>query len=277
MTAESDLTAVTDELYARPPAEFVARRDELARQARTSGDKALAAEIKALRRPSVGAWYLNAGVRAGLTALDQLLQLGRDLRDAQGGGDFALLRELGAQRSRLISAAVREIGGLLAESGTGATPAGLEEVRATLTSALADAVVAEQLAAGRLDQPHVYAGLGDVSAVAVTEQSARPPKASPTVPDEEAARLAAERRVAEEAAARRVLAEAEAELAARVEASEEAADALEAAQHLVDERAAELADARAALKTAKAHAETTAAERRAALKRVNGARRSVQE
>lgn len=277
MTAESELTALTDELYARPPAGFVARRDELAREARTSGDKFLAARIKALRRPSVGAWYLNAGVRAGLPALDGLLRLGRDLRDAQSLGDFSRLRELGAQRGRLISAAVREIGGLLAESGIGATPAGLEEVRATLTSALADADVAEQLASARLDRPHVYAGLGDLSTVPVPEQTARPQKESRDEPDPEAARREAERRAAEEAAARRELEEAEAELAFRVEASEAAADALKAAERLVGELAADLTDARASLNTAKAHAEKTAAERRAALKRVDRARRGLQE
>lgn len=276
MTEEPDPAEAADELYARPPAEFVARRDELARELRTSGNKALATRIKALRRPSVGAGYLNSAVRAGLPAMDELLQLGRELRDAQRDGDFGRLRELGAQRGRLISAAVRGIGDHLAESGVGATSAGLDEVRATLTSALADPEVAEQLAAGRLDRPHVYAGLGDLSPVAAAEQPSRQPKKS-SKPDEEAERREAELRAAEHAAAQRELEEAEAELAARAEASEAAEDALEAAQQLVDELVADLAEAREALKTAKAHAEKTATERRAALKRIDRARRRLQE
>lgn len=48
--------AITDELYEGSPAAFVARRDELAKQARSSGDRVLATAIKALRRPTVGAW-----------------------------------------------------------------------------------------------------------------------------------------------------------------------------------------------------------------------------
>ncbi|MBK9696727.1 MAG: hypothetical protein IPO80_04740 [Propionibacteriaceae bacterium] len=50
MTDTPGLDAATEELFASSPAEFVARRDELAKQAGASGDRSLAAAIKALRR-----------------------------------------------------------------------------------------------------------------------------------------------------------------------------------------------------------------------------------
>ena len=86
------------------PSDFVARRDELAKQARGDGDRELAAAIKALRRPTVGAWYVNLASRAGLTSLRELLDLGRELRETQAAGDFAALRDLAARRGPLVDA-----------------------------------------------------------------------------------------------------------------------------------------------------------------------------
>ena len=63
MTAGDPLEATSDELYASAPTEFVARRDALAAEARAAGDRGLAAALKALRRPSVGAW--TTGRRSG--------------------------------------------------------------------------------------------------------------------------------------------------------------------------------------------------------------------
>ncbi len=76
MTEAQGLDAVSAELYGGAPADFVARRDELAKQARADGDRELATAIKALRRPTVGAWYLNLAAAAGLTSLRELLDLG---------------------------------------------------------------------------------------------------------------------------------------------------------------------------------------------------------
>ena len=57
--ARSDIDRVAAELYALPPEEFTAARDALARQARASGQAALANEIRALRKPTQGAWVVN--------------------------------------------------------------------------------------------------------------------------------------------------------------------------------------------------------------------------
>lgn len=266
MAQESDLTALVDELYARPPAEFVARRDELAREARASGDRALAAQIKALRRPSVGAWYLNSAVRAGLASLDDLLRLGRELRDAQGRGDFPALRELGARRGPLTSAVVREVSAHLAGAGVAITSAGLEEARTTLVSALADPEVADELSRGRLDRPHVYAGFGDLAGLT-------PSVASTTAPSGQTDDL--ERRAAEEAVARKELAEAEAELAAATTAREAAEAEAARAKERVDALTSELAGARDAVRAAEKQLDTARRRHADAEKRREHARRRL--
>lgn len=159
---EPGVTAVTDELYAGAPAAFVGRRDELAKQARASGDRELAAQIKALRRPGVGAWYLNVASRAGLLSLRDLMSLGADLRQAQALGDFVALRALAGRTAPLVSRVLRDLTAHLAHLGVAVSPSGLDEVRSTLAAALADPEVAAQLSAGRLDRPHTYGGFGEI-------------------------------------------------------------------------------------------------------------------
>jgi hypothetical protein len=255
---EPGLVSLTDELYARPPAEFVARRDELAGQARASGDRVLAARIKALRRPTVGAWYLNSAARARLAGLDDLIQLGHELRDAQSRGDFAALRELAARRGPLMNAVLRELVSHLAGIGVTATPAGLEEARGTLSSALADPDVAEELSRGRLDRPHVYGGFGELSGV-VAASPARVPV------DVEA----------EAAAAQQELTDAEAELAART-ADRDAAEArARTAREAVEALAIELAEARAGLRAAEDELRGITDRQNEARKRVERAHRQV--
>lgn len=242
------LDAATEELFVGSPAAFVARRDELAKQARASGDRALAAAIKALRRPTVGAWYLNVASRAGLTSQWEFLRLGRQLRQAQAAGDVAALRALAVRRVPLESRVLRDLAGHLAHLGVTATPAGLDEARVTLSAALADPAVDALVTAGRLDRPYVYAGFGvlDMGSLQATGQAAnqRDVVAGQRQEDEEAERLAAAaaeaaRRAIEQDAARRELAAAEHELAAltpRKEAAEASAkDAHDRAASLTSE------------------------------------------
>lgn len=259
MADEPELASLTDELYARPPAEFVARRDELAGQARASGDRGLAARIKALRRPTVGAWYLNSAARARLAGLDDLIQLGQELRDAQSRGDFAALRELAARRGPLMNAVLRELVGHLAGIGVTATPAGLDEARGTLSSALADPDIAEELSRGRLDRPHVYGGFGELSGVVAPPRPVRVPG------DVEA----------EAVAARQELMDAEAELAA-LSADRDAAEArARTARNAVETLTIELAEARAELRAIEDELRGITDRHSEAWQRVEQARRQV--
>lgn len=248
--------ALTDELYAGSPAVFVVRRDELAKQARSSGDRVLATAIKALRRPTVGAWYLNLASRGGLTSLRELVRLGRQLRQTQESGDFATLRELAAQRGPLETRVLRDLAAHLAELGVVATPAGLDEARVTFGAVLADPAVEALLTSGRLDRPYAYAGFGDLPQLLATRtgvpaRDAIPPTlADDDAVERQAAAEAAARRAREQAAAARDVAAAEQELAALSVRRDTAEANLSAASDRVRALAAQLSEAHVVLSTA---------------------------
>ena len=123
-----------DALYDLPAGEFVAARDALAKALRAEGDKAQAAEVKALARPSAAAAAVNALARSG--ALD-------DLWAAAEASDTRGVR-------RAIDAAVS------AATGSGTV---VDRVRETLQAAAADPGVREAVRAGRLEKE---VGAGEV-------------------------------------------------------------------------------------------------------------------
>ena len=276
MSEETAAQDVADELYAGPPAEFVARRDELARQARAAGDRTLAAALKALRRPSVGAWYLNTAARAELGSLREVLAFGEQLRAAQSSGDFGTIRDLAPRRGQLVNDAVREMTALLTQHGTTPTAAGLDEVRATLASALADPDVAAQVGSGRLDRPHTYGGFGELSPI-----PAPPSRPADTTADvapagdagdarRTAAALAERERRAEEA--RRELHDAEANLEQVRSRKADLEDEVRAARSRVEELLAALEAVRHEATVAEAELAHVASEEESALGRVEAAR-----
>lgn len=147
------------ELYRLPPEDFTAARDTAARRLRTQGDKEGAAALLALRRPSVAAWLVNLLAVEQHDLLAQLLDLGPALAEAQSGQDAAALRELGAQRRRLVDAVTSQAVAL----GRRTVAAGVrEEIAATLEAALADPPSAQAVRSGRLVRALSYAGLGGV-------------------------------------------------------------------------------------------------------------------
>ncbi|RKT57369.1 hypothetical protein [Saccharothrix australiensis] len=154
---------VADELYALPPARFVAARDAHARAALDRGDKALAKEISALRKPTVAAWALNQLARYRAAELAEAVALGDQLRAAQEGLRGRELRELGARRRVVVGALVRLAEALAVDRGTPLGSDAVQQVRATLTAALADAVLAARIRAGRLVRPVEQSGFGPLS------------------------------------------------------------------------------------------------------------------
>ncbi len=148
-----------EDLYRLAPAAFTAARDAAAKQARADGDREAAAALKALRRPTVAAWLLNALVHEEPALVTQLLQLGPDLAQAQAGGDAVALRALGEQRRGLVEAVADRAA---TATGRPLSPTARAEVVATLEAALADPGSAEAVRSGRLVRPLSYAGFGDV-------------------------------------------------------------------------------------------------------------------
>jgi hypothetical protein len=166
--------AVVDQLYALPPAEFVAAREAQAKAARAAGDRDLAARIRTLRRPTAGAWMVNLLARERPELLRQLVELGGELRAAQEGLRGEDLRALSGQRQQVVSALVEEARRLSRAAGQRGSEEAAYEVERTLLAALADADVGEQVASGALVKPLDYSGFGPVGSVDVVRRDAAP-------------------------------------------------------------------------------------------------------
>ncbi|PZS31516.1 MAG: hypothetical protein DLM59_09805 [Pseudonocardiales bacterium] len=155
-----DLDAVTDELYGLPPDRFTAARDARVKEARGAGDRSLAAEIGRLRRPAVSAWLVNLLARRRGAAIEKLLALGADLREAQESRAGDDLRRLAGDRQRLVSALVRDARRLAGEEGHPPSGTVEDELAATLAAALADPDAAAAVRSGHLVGPLQHSGFG---------------------------------------------------------------------------------------------------------------------
>lgn len=258
-SARHDAAVDAEELYRLPPEQFTAARDAEAGRRKADGDKDGAAELKALRRPSVAAWLLNRLADTSPELLGGLLELGPGLAQAQATGDAAALRSLGAQRRQLVEAVT---GAAVAAGGRPVTAAVREEVAGTLEAALSDPASAEAVRSGRLVRSLSYAGFGEVDlsdAVAPAARAPAAPRPGPPPPqpgrrskrdaaararEQHGARLAEAQQAANDAAGRLDDAVRARESAER--ARSQAQEALEALAAEVERRAAALAEARSA-------------------------------
>lgn len=146
------------ELYAGPPAEFVARRTALARQLRASGDRDEAEVIAALRKPTTAADSINRVVHAAHPAVAELVHLGALLRQAQSALDATQLSALRIPRDAVLLAwgrATQEVSGRH-------TPAVQAEIRDTVIAALADVGAQDVVCSGALTRALSYSGFGEV-------------------------------------------------------------------------------------------------------------------
>jgi len=145
-----DANAVADELYTLAPADFTAARDRAAGQAKQSGDKEAADRLRALRKPTLAAFAVNRLVHTHRAEIDQMLALGRSLREAQTTLSGSALRKLSAQRHQLVTALTAQARATAADTGQHLAEAQLREVEQTLRAALASEDAAGALAGGRL-------------------------------------------------------------------------------------------------------------------------------
>jgi hypothetical protein len=158
-----DLDEQIDGLYGTPLDEFVQARDELAKRLTRDGDREAGARVKALRKPTVGAWALNQAVRRRRAETDALLATGKRLRAAHesllSGGDSAALRETMEEERSLTSALADCAEAIASETGKSG-PALRDRVRATLHAAAVQEEAREELAAGRFVREREAVGLG---------------------------------------------------------------------------------------------------------------------
>ncbi|MGW4352228.1 hypothetical protein ACWELJ_09050 [Nocardia sp. NPDC004582] len=241
------LDQVVAELYGLPPAEFVAARTERVRQARDAGDKALAAAIGKLRRPTVAAWALNLLAREASDDVRALLEVGDALRDAQRRLSAEQLRALTTQRQKVVNAVTHKAAELAAGRGQRLTETVLREIGASLQAALADQSVAEGLRAGTLTAAATYEGFGPAALTAVPDDGHRSVETRSTTADPTADR-------AEKPAARTRRS------ADPTAADEPAPDPQAEVRRELEEMLTEVESARAAVTSARSDHETAAAD-----------------
>ena len=175
---------IADELYGLSPAEFTAARDERARQARAAGQRADAAAIKKLTRPTASAWLVNQLTRVAPEEIARLVTVGTALEEAQRRLAGERLRELSSERRLLMNDLLPHATEIARQAGQPASAATMGEVRATLEAALADAGARAAVQSGRLTKALAYAGLGEVDlSAAVALPTDQRPAAATIRPD----------------------------------------------------------------------------------------------
>lgn len=147
---------VIRELYSVSPEQFLAKRSELAKAARTDGDAAAATAIDKLRKPTIAAWIVNAKVHDEPSLVDDLAELGERMRAAQHALDASTLRELTTERRKLVDTITASAFALAERKDP---PAALrDEVNGTFDAAIVDEDIAARL--GRLQRAEQSYGFG---------------------------------------------------------------------------------------------------------------------
>jgi hypothetical protein len=234
---DADTDAAVAALYGGPAATFVAGRDALARELRTAGRRDEAAAVKALRKPGLAAWVLDAGAHADPAAVADLAGAVESLAAAQsgGGGDLrAAMAGLREAQGRVADAAV-------AAAGAHGHSADRAQVAASVLAVVADPQALADLVAGRLVAVPAAGGLGVALAAGAPVAPAAPapaPRGTRAAADRPA-RTAAPKQTLRgarpkvtpgKAASSRVVARAEAALTAAARAAREAAATADAAE-----------------------------------------------
>jgi hypothetical protein len=156
-----DLLDIADELYGLLLADFTPARDAKAKELKGTD---LAAAVKALKKPTVAAWVVNALVRHETEQVDQVLAVGAALRDAAESLDGKELRELTKQRRQLTAAVTTRARGVAGSLGTKVTQSVADQVESTLTAAMLDPECARALRSGLLVTHLSATGVGESAA-----------------------------------------------------------------------------------------------------------------
>ena len=255
-----DWEARVKALYRLDPEEFVAARNELAKEIRGEDRKAASA-IRNLVKPTVVAWAINQVALTKPKLVAAVLSATDDLRSAQDkafAGDRGALKTATESRRKAIASVVdAAIGVLDAKGRTGESHR--EAIRNTVEAASVEPAAAEVLQEGRLehemDAPATFGSLEAFAAEAPSprsERRARRKADTATAPEEDPEELRRE--------ARRARAEAEdlAELAATARArAQEAAQVLKEARQAVEAAEAQVKEAKRDLDRKMEAAKTT--------------------
>ncbi|HEV7177117.1 MAG TPA: hypothetical protein VGN29_16570 [Solirubrobacteraceae bacterium] len=272
-----------DDLYGAPLDRFVPQRTEMTKALRKEGRREEAAEVAALRKPSVAAWAVNQLIRTQARSVKDLFDAGDALRRAHqqaasGRGDAQALRKATQEERAAVDTLIEAARGLLTSDGHELSPSVIDRVAETLRAAALDPDARAQVGDGRLERELRHVGLGFLGDTGPAAPAPAPkgkapaPKGKAPAPKgkQDQERKAAEARERERSQARereraQALKDARAtEKDARREL-ERAQKAAGSAQARRDKAAAALDDAERELTDAQAQAEAaTAAHQRAA-------------
>jgi DNA repair exonuclease SbcCD ATPase subunit len=182
-----DLADVAYELYGLAPGDFTAARNERAKQLKPDVPD-LAAQVKALPKPTTAAWVVNQLVRHHGDEVEQVAQVGAALREAQDDLDRDELLALNRQRHAVLRAVTQQARALSKRLGQPVSSATADEVEQTLRAVMSDPDAAQAVRTGTLRRALSGTGFGPVDltdAVAVPDASVGRPagrQGAPSVP-----------------------------------------------------------------------------------------------
>ena len=171
------------DLYGLPLERFTPERNALAKQLRAERRREEAAEVAALRKPTVEAWAVNQLVRTQRRELDALFDAGERLAQTQadllaGQGDPRALRDAVDAERTAVAQLTERARGLLSLQGRELTATVLEHVSETLHAAALHEDARAQVRDGCLNVGLRHVGLGTVAATS-TPRPAAAPRATP--------------------------------------------------------------------------------------------------
>ncbi|GAB2567222.1 hypothetical protein [Kribbella endophytica] len=279
-----DFEEAADALYAAPAADFIATRNELAKQLKADGDQLGSTRLKALRKPTVAAWLANLVSREQPDEIDDLLALGDEFREATTDLDGERLRELTPKRHKAIDVLVKAAGKLADQHSQKVSADVGQKLRETLDAALVDPAAGDAVREARLSSALRHVGFGVVdengepsNVTALTDERRQAAKDRRTkareVEVEEAEQESAAERKAREKAEREEE-ERKAEAQAEFEAAVKAAESAEAT---VEELDGQLTDAQEALENARDEVRRLTAELDEAKKTARDAQKESRE
>jgi hypothetical protein len=259
-----------DDLYGVALDRFVPERTEFAKALRKEGRREDAAEVAALRKPSVAAWAVNQLIRTQGRSVKDLFDAGDALRRAHeqaasGRGDAQALRKATQEERAAVDTLMEAARGLLTSDGHELSPTVIDRVAETLRAAALEPDARAQVSEGRLERELRHIGLGFLGDTAPAPAPTAPaPKRKAPAPKgkQDQERKAAEARERKRAQALKDARATEKEARRELERAQKAAASAQARR---DKAAAALDEAERELADAQAHAEAaTAAHERAA-------------
>lgn len=154
-----------DALYGLSPDEFTPRRDALAKELRSAGDRSAADWVKALRKPSAAAWVVNQLARTQRRDAKRLVAAGEQLRRdheraLSGKATQGDLRQAAGKASEAQETLLASATGLLDDRGHAPSEATLERARESLQAVAVDEQARAQFLVGRLTREQRAAGFG---------------------------------------------------------------------------------------------------------------------